>query len=130
MRRLHAGRVVRWSLVGAALVALISLMSWTVDRANVARQAAKYARQAAYYDGMARRCREIVALDPAVRDRRAEEAFDDPFLDHPEWARRMIGFFEELANKYRRAAATPRSPVPPDPPPPSLPAVLAPGSTP
>ncbi len=60
------------------------------------------------------------AYDQVRMFRRAEEAeavMDDPFLNDPDWNRRMISWFAAMKRKYREAAAHPRRPVAPDPPP-------------
>jgi hypothetical protein len=106
----------RFSVRGLLLLVLIiGLSLWALERIELSRKSSKYSRRADSCEFMERRCREIVAMDPATRRQAAIDAYDDPYLDNPEWTRLMIGHFEGLKNKYRRAAENPHIPVPPDP---------------
>jgi hypothetical protein len=97
-------------------VAVVGLLFGLYDQARVLLLSNTYRRKAVYCDRMERRCREIDAMDPAVRTREAAEALDDPFLDDPAWNKRMIPYFKALQKKYEDAASHPRLPVAPDPP--------------
>jgi hypothetical protein len=98
-----------------ALVAIVGRCLGIADQVRVRIRAAGYRRKAEWCERMARRSREIDAMDDATRKREADYKFDDPFLDNPAWNRRMIPYLEALKDKYSEAAANPRRPVPPDP---------------
>jgi hypothetical protein len=97
-------------------VAVVALLFGFYDQARVLRLSNEYRRKAAYCDKMERRCREIDAMDPATKARKAAEAYDDPFLGDPAWNKRMIPYFQALKQKYEEASSHPRLPVAPDPP--------------
>jgi len=97
-------------------VAVVGLSLAAIDAARMGSRSATYRRKADGAARMARRSREIDAMDPATRSREAGAAFDNPFLDDPAWNRRMIPYLDALEEKYRHAAEHPRLPVPPDPP--------------
>jgi hypothetical protein len=97
-------------------VAVVGLSLGIADAVSMSLRSSHYRRRASGYETMEQRCRAIVAMDPATRAREAEAAFDDPFLDHPEWTLQMIPFLEKLKDKYNYAADHPRIEVPSDPP--------------
>ena len=113
MQRFHAKLTVRQMM---GLVAVVALGLGFIDFARMSQRAGIYRRRADSAERMERRCREIIAMAPAIRADKAEEAMDDPFLLEPEWTRRMIPWFETMKKKYREAALHPRVPIPPDPP--------------
>jgi hypothetical protein len=76
----------------------------------------RYRLRAEFAAMMERRCREIAAMDPETRARKAYEEWDDPYLLEPEWNQKMIGFWEEMKKKCSYAAEHPWEEVAPDPP--------------
>jgi hypothetical protein len=102
----------RWMLGVVLLCAMLgaALMGVRAARARRFRRLAEYAAR------MERRCREIDAMDPNARAREADYDLDDPYLLEPEWNRKMIGFWEEMKDKYSYAADHPWLGVAPDPP--------------
>jgi hypothetical protein len=98
------------------LVAIVAFSLAVADAVRMSMRSAGYRREAESAARMDRRCREIDAMDSATRDREAEAAYDDPYLDNPAWNRRRIPYFEELKRKDQYAAEHPRGPIPPDPP--------------
>lgn len=99
------------------LVAVVGLLFGAYDQVRMFRLAARYRRMAEAYAERETRSRKIDAMDPITRAEEAEAAMDDPFLNDPDWNRRMISWFAAMKRKYREAAAHPRRPVAPDPPP-------------
>lgn len=100
------------------MVAILGLCLGIAEAVRMEIKSARYRRKADGAERMEHRCREIDAMDAATRARESKAAFDDPFLDNPEWTRRLIPHFDGLKRKYRYAAEHPREWVPPDPPPP------------
>ncbi|WP_165067402.1 hypothetical protein [Paludisphaera rhizosphaerae] len=113
MRSLRVKLTVRQMM---GLVAVAAMVLGLIDFVRMSIRVAEYRRRANSAERMERRCREIVAMDPAIRADKAEAAMDNPFLLDPEWTRRMIPWFESVKKKYREAALHPRAPVAPDPP--------------
>jgi hypothetical protein len=46
-------------------------------------------------------------MDPETLAKEASEAFDDPYLNNPEWARRMIPWLARMRKKYEYAVDHP-----------------------
>lgn len=108
---------VRWTV--RLMMGLVMVLGVSLGVANAVRmsvKAARYRRMADWCDRMEQRCRSIDAMDDATRTHKAEIAYDDPYLDNPEWNRKMIPYFEELKRTYKYAASHPRIPVPRVPP--------------
>ncbi|WP_210420393.1 hypothetical protein [Aquisphaera giovannonii] len=105
-----------------AIVAIVAfalgLVLGIADLVRTRIQAEKYRRKAESAARHEKRSREIDAMDPKTRAREAALAIDDPYLDAPDWNRRMIPWYEKMKNKYDHAASNPREPIPPDDPPP------------
>jgi hypothetical protein len=99
----------RWMIVVALLCAVLGSVLM-VDRAARAR---RYRNEAEFAAWMERRCREIDAMDPAARAREDELEGDDAYLHDPEWNRKMIGFWQEMKDRYNYAADHPWLTVPP-----------------
>jgi hypothetical protein len=97
----------RWMIV----VALVCAMLWAMLMGMRAR---RYRRKADYAAWMEWRCRKIDAMDPVARARADDNAWDDPYLHDPDWNRKMIGFWEEMKDKYSYAADHPWLAVVPD----------------
>jgi hypothetical protein len=106
----------RW-MIGVALLCAVLGLVLTVMRDAQAR---RYRVKAGVAAWMERRCREIDAMDPVARARAAEEETKDPFrhdppyFSDPEWNRKMIGFWQEMKDRYSYAADHPWLAVPPD----------------
>lgn len=98
------------------VVVLVGLAFGARDWWQAHRRADRYRHKAAWADRMARKCREIVAMDPAACAAQAEYLWDDPFYLEPAWTARMIPWFDAVRAKYEHAAEHPRLPLPPDPP--------------
>jgi hypothetical protein len=97
----------RWMIVVALLGAVLGLVLMAMRDAR----ARHYRVEANFAAWMERRCREIDALDPAAR---ARLEGDEAYLPDPEWNRKMIGFWQEMKEKYSYAADHPWLAVAPD----------------
>ncbi len=97
------------------VVALVAISFWAFDDVRMYRRSARYRSFAAHNDEKVRRCRDIVAMDPIERARKAVEAYDDPYLDNPAWAKEMISFHSKVRDIFAHAAEHPREPLPPLP---------------
>jgi hypothetical protein len=69
--------------------------------------ARRYEKDAAWCARMENRCQRIAEMDPETLAKEASEAFDDPYLNNPEWARKMIPWFAKMRKKYEYAVDHP-----------------------
>ena len=96
-------------------VALLGLSLWSFDAARMAQRSARCRRMADELKQLEQRCREIVAMDPALRARMDDEAWDDPYLHDPILAERMILYCAEVREILLQASEKPREALPPLP---------------
>jgi hypothetical protein len=110
---------VRRMMIAVAVVGL-SLFGW--DAMRFYSLASKYRRKAEAAARMEQKLREIDAIDPVLRARKAKEAEEQyqeishALLDDPVWTRSLIRYFAAMRIKYEHAADNPSLPLPPDPP--------------
>jgi hypothetical protein len=99
-----------------AAIALVGLLLGGIDALSTKIKSNKYLKKAEASAKMENKCRMIDSMDPATRTREAAAAYDNPYLDNPEWNKKMIVYFQKLKEKYYYAADHPRLPVSPDEP--------------